>query len=118
MDPILLKWLRAHWDRVGGAAAMFVGGLMLLVSWVGTSRTAYPAGQIPYLVSGGLGGLFMLGIGATLWISADVRDEWRKLDEIAAELRAGRASELTLPGRTASPHCVVPDRAESTVAGR
>jgi hypothetical protein len=35
-------------------------------------------------------GLFLLGVGATVWISADLRDEWRKLDELA-DLLSDRA---------------------------
>src|SRR5581483_2749023 len=36
--------------------------------------------------SGGLGGVFLLGIGATLYMSADMHDEWRKLDRIEAAI--------------------------------
>jgi hypothetical protein len=38
--------------------------------------------QIPYLASGAVGGLFALGVAATLWLSADLRDEFVKLDDI------------------------------------
>jgi hypothetical protein len=31
-------------------------------------------------------GLFLLGLGALLWVSADMRDEWRKLDAIDRHL--------------------------------
>jgi hypothetical protein len=37
-------------------------------------------------VSGGLVGLFLLGIAGTLWLSADMRDEWRKLDRLQESL--------------------------------
>ncbi len=84
----LLKWLRLQWDRVFGAAAVITGAVALLTGWSKVSATPYPAEQIPYVVSAGLGGLFLLGVGATLWHSADLRDEWRKLDRIEQALRA------------------------------
>jgi hypothetical protein len=66
-----------------------IGGTLLLVGWIGVSGTPYLAEQVPYIISGGVGGVFFLGIGATLWISADLRDEWRKLDRIEEALVDG-----------------------------
>ena len=63
-------------------AAFAAGAAALLLGWAGSSGTVYPAQQIPFLISGGLVGVVLIGVGATLWISADLRDEWRKLDEI------------------------------------
>ena len=51
------------------------------------SGSPYAAAQLPYIISGGIGGIFLLGVGATLWLSADLRDEWRKLDCIEEALR-------------------------------
>lgn len=78
----LLKWFRLQWDRVAGVTGMAAGGVLLLVCWSKVSGTPYTAEQMPYVVSCGLGGLFLLGIGATLWHSADLRDQWRKLDRL------------------------------------
>ncbi|MFN2537765.1 MAG: hypothetical protein ABR549_06380 [Mycobacteriales bacterium] len=83
---MLSTMLRSQWDRVAAWIAAGVGVVLLIVGWVGVSQTAYPAEQIPYLASAGLGALFVLGIAGTLWISADLRDEYAKLDEIAQAL--------------------------------
>ena len=83
----LTRWVRAQWDRVTAWVLIAAGLVALLVGWWGVSHTAYLAEQVPYLVSAGLLGLFLLGVGATVWISADLRDEWRKLDELADVLR-------------------------------
>lgn len=91
----LFKWLRLQWDRVFGAAAVLTGAVALLTGWSKVSATPYPAEQIPYVVSAGLGGLFLLGVGATLWHSADLRDEWRKLDRLEEKLDALVAGEDT-----------------------
>jgi hypothetical protein len=81
------KWLRANWDRAAAVLCVVLGGLVLCIGWWGTARTAYPAAQIPYVVSGGIGGALLIALGATLLISADLRDEWQALDQIAQLLR-------------------------------
>jgi len=91
----LFKWLRLQWDRVFGAAFVVTGAVALLTGWSKVSATPYPAEQIPYVVSAGLGGLFLLGVGATLWHSADLRDEWRKLDRLEEKLDALAAADET-----------------------
>ena len=80
-----LKLLRANWDRVGAALLAVSGLIAILLGWKGAADSVYPAAQIPYIVSGGIVGLFLLGAGGTLWLSADLRDEWRKLDQLARQ---------------------------------
>jgi hypothetical protein len=84
----LIEWCRLQWDRALGIGVAFLGAIALVIGWQGASTTPYPAEQLPYLLSGGLGGLFLLGVGGTLWISADLRDEWRKLDRLEECLTA------------------------------
>jgi hypothetical protein len=88
-----IGWLRNQWDRAAAVAAAVAGLVAIVLGWVGVSGKGLPTEQIPYLASGGLLGLFALGVGATLWLSADLRDEWRKLDEIHADLGAQRRVE-------------------------
>ena len=78
----LKQWLRAQWDRVGAVGLIGLGLLVLLAGWIGVSDEALPAAQIPYILSGGMLGIMLVGIGATSWLSADLRDEWRKLDDL------------------------------------
>jgi hypothetical protein len=82
-----MKFVRTQWDRSGAVVAVVGGLLALLLGWLGSSDTEYVAGQMPYIVSGGLLGLFLLGVGAVLWLSADLRDEWRQLRVLGEELR-------------------------------
>jgi hypothetical protein len=84
----LTRWARAQWDRLAAWLLIAGGVVTLLVGWWGVSNTAYLAEQMPYLISAGMFGLFLLGLGATAWLSADLRDEWRKLDELADLLRS------------------------------
>ena len=83
----LWQYARAQWDRVAAGALFALGALGLILGWIGVSREALTALQIPYIISGGLGGIFLLGLGAMLWLSADLRDEWNKLDRLEEALR-------------------------------
>jgi hypothetical protein len=113
----LVRWLRHQWDRAAAVALVVIAGLLFLLGWLGISDSALATQQIPYLASGGLFGLMALGVGATLWLSADLRDEWRKLDEISeqlgdavaaltgvdgVEVSAGRAAPATRAGAHSS----------------
>jgi hypothetical protein len=91
----VLTWVRTQWDRVGAWVAILAGAVAIILGWLGVSGTGFTSEQIPYIVSGGLGGLFLLGLGATIWISADLRDEWRKLDAIERHL-SGTGAEFEL----------------------
>ena len=77
-----LRWCRLQWDRVTAVGAVALGGVLLAVGWVKVSASPYAAEQIPVVVSCGLGGIFLLGLGGMLWHSADLRDQWRKLDRL------------------------------------
>ncbi|WP_183407894.1 hypothetical protein [Nocardioides marmoriginsengisoli] len=82
----LMNFARTYWDRIAAVLCMIAGAVLLVLGWQGVSDTAYPAAQIPYVVSDGLGGLFLLGLAALLWLSADLRDEWTKLDGLDQHL--------------------------------
>ncbi len=78
----VLQWARAQWDRVAAWVLISLGTLAVVLGWLGVRTEALTQKQIPYIISGGIGGLLLVGVGAMLWLSADLRDEWRKLDAI------------------------------------
>jgi hypothetical protein len=82
----LKKLLQANWDRAVAAALVLLGGVALALGWWGVSGTGVAAEQNPYLISGGLLGIALIGIGCTLWLSADLQDEWRRLDSAEERL--------------------------------
>ena len=78
-----LTWLRGEWDRFLGWGLAAAGAVLLLIGVVEVSRARYLADQLSFIMSAGIGGLGCLGFGAGLLLSADLHDEWRKLDRLA-----------------------------------
>jgi hypothetical protein len=94
----ILKWARAEWDRVAGYALIALGIVLLLIGWEGVSTSPYVADELSYIASGGLGGLLCAAVGTGMLVSADLRDEWRKLDRIERALdRLAGEQDLHLP---------------------
>ena len=104
------RWLAAQWDRTAGWAAVAIGAVLVTLGAVSVSDAQNVLDQLSYLASSVAVGLFLLGVGAVLILTADSRDEWRKLDEISAALGAkssttdtnGAAGEITLPAEAAT----------------
>jgi len=90
---MIYQWLRNQWDRTAAVIATVIGVVCIVAGWLGVSGAALPTEQLPYLASGAVFGIFALGVGATLWLSADLRDEWRELHEIRRRLPEPAAEE-------------------------
>src|SRR5581483_4705770 len=82
----LRRFLRAEWDRLAGYAFVLAGALALVFVFVGVRHAADVIDEISYLVTGGIGGIFLLGVGATLLLSADLHDDFRKLHRVEEKL--------------------------------
>lgn len=83
----VLKLLRAEWERSLGVALIVAGVVTLIAGYAGVKGTQFLSVQMSYLTSGGIGGLFLLGLGTAVIVAAGLHDEWTKLDEIASLLR-------------------------------
>jgi hypothetical protein len=92
----VVHWLRLQWDRASAWACVVAGVVCLIIGWFGVSGESLPGKQLPYIASNGLGGIFLLGTGAMLWLSADLRDEWRKLDSIEEAIRENGTAGIVL----------------------
>jgi hypothetical protein len=97
-----LTWVRLQWDRVGAWLCIAAGAVALILGYVGVSGTPYTSEQLPYIVSGGLSGIFLLGLGGMFWLSADLRDEWRKLDDLDRTLMTHALTPATTDGTDAN----------------
>src|SRR2546423_12171410 len=83
------RWLRTEWDRVLGFGLIGLGAVFVVLAWFGVSDSPYVAQQLSFITSGGIGGLFMLGAGATPLHLAAVPHQWRKLYPIEPAPRPG-----------------------------
>ena len=93
--------------------AIVIGAIALLLGWYGVSGTYDPGEQMSYVVSGGLGGLFLAGVGAALVSSSNVRQATRKIDDLqrgmddltatVAELRQALADATAAVEAAAAP---------------
>lgn len=82
-DPSLLwKWVydavrpNVGWILIGS------GAFVMLLGYFGVSREAIPAKQIPYLVSGGIGGIFLAVLGAYFLGTQEIRNDSGRLDRL------------------------------------
>jgi hypothetical protein len=110
-----LRALKAQWDRIIAICLTITGVVFLVAGCLGVNNSVLLAEQTRYITTGGIGGIFLLGLGATLWISADLRDEWRKLDRIERKLDgaplqfsdepvAGAGSRAARPAANSNPN--------------
>src|SRR5437899_8909231 len=82
----LPRFIRAEWDRLAGYAFLLAGAVALVFGFVGVRTSADVIDEISYLVTGGIGSIFLLGVGATLLLSADLHDDFRKLHRVERKL--------------------------------
>ena len=119
---ILAALIRTQWDRAGAFVLVVVGLLALLFGWIGMSGAVLTYEQLPYILSGGLFGLSMIMVGTGLWLSADIRDEWRRIDRLEETLGergvAGADRDIRIPDTTADGGPQHRRAAESVDAGR
>lgn len=81
---------------------MTTGFLVIVLGWIGASRSIRTQEQIPYLISGGLLGVALSIVGAltlfTHWLTVLVRENRRQHQELleaVRELRTAPAQEVT-----------------------
>jgi hypothetical protein len=73
-----------------GLVLAVTGGAVLAGGWAGLERAALLSEQIPWIVSGGLGGLALVAVGLHLFSGAGLAAERRRLERVEAAILAGR----------------------------
>lgn len=71
-----------------------IGLVAVLVGYLGVRNESDVALQLPYLASGGLGGLALLGVGALLLLLGQMRQQEQRFLEITEQLEDWKASAL------------------------
>lgn len=75
-----------------------VGFLLLFLAWNEAAELDHVSGQIPILISGGLTGLGLVGVGLTMAITAELRRTTGQLLGELSEVREAIASVAATPG--------------------
>src|SRR2546421_5825231 len=84
-DPALFwRWVGRATRPVGGWVLAGLGVIAILVGYLGISRESLVAKQLPYLISGGIGGIALVGAGAALIATEDLRRFRTRLDRLEA----------------------------------
>jgi len=82
-DPALFwRWVGKATRPVIGWVLLGVGALIILIGWIGVSGTPVVAKQIPYVVSGGIFGVFLAIVGAYFLGTEEMRKDSGRLDRL------------------------------------
>lgn len=97
-DPqVLWRWvwraIRPHigWVLIG------LGALLILFGYLGVSREAIVGKQMPYLISGGIGGVLLSVIGAYFLGTQELRRDSGRLDRLEQQVHELHAALLSRP---------------------
>lgn len=75
-----------RWRALLGWAAVVAGAIAILIGWLGVSAQTLVARQLPYLISGGLGGIVLVGAGVGLLVAEDLRAERDRIGRLEGEI--------------------------------
>lgn len=78
---------------VAGGLAL-LGLVAVLIGYLGVRNEADVALQLPYLASGGLGGLALLGLGALVLIQSQMREQEQRFLQVTEQLEDWKESAL------------------------
>ena len=109
--PSRLSW-SDKWLLIIGSALLPLGVGLILLGWYGSAQTTLDWEQTPYLISGGILGLGLLGLGAAMyfayWMTRLVRsneeaarrdrDHQQRVEQLLGELVAAQGAGAR-PGR-------------------
>ena len=76
----------SDWRDKLGWLLIIVGGILVVVGYLGVSGQDTEALQLPYLASGGIGGLATVAVGSALLIASDLRLDRERLGRIEGEI--------------------------------
>lgn len=80
--------MKKDWRVPAAAAFVVLGGIVMVVGWVGVSQSTEVIDQLPYLFSGGLGGLACILVGLALYNAYNHAQDQARFDELNEHLRA------------------------------
>lgn len=109
------SWLRSS-PVTAGVVLVAAGVVALFLAWNGAAGVDHVEGQIPYLISGGLLGLGLVGVGLTVVNvqsrRQDTAELLAKLEELSEAVQHAAGPPVDVPALTAVP------QGDLVVAGR
>ena len=81
--------------RLGAGAVTAIGVVVVLVGYLGVRNESDVALQIPYLLSGGLGGLTLVGLGAVCLLQSQLRNQARNNARLVEQLEEWKDAALS-----------------------
>ena len=86
LQALVQETLFRRWRAVLAWILMVAGGVAILVAWYQVRDLPEVFLQMPYLISGGVGGAVLIGLGAALLITQDFRDDKQRLTELERKI--------------------------------
>src|SRR5438046_2566348 len=81
--------------KIGAGVLTVVGLVVVLIGYLGVRDQSDVVLQIPYVVSGGIGGLALIGLGALALIQYQMRQQTARFAKLTDELDEWKESALT-----------------------
>jgi hypothetical protein len=86
------RWVAAATRPVVGWVLTALGALAILFGYLGLSRKAFVGEQLPYLISGGIGGMVLVIVGGVFLATEDIRRNLARVDDL--QRTVGELAEL------------------------
>jgi hypothetical protein len=78
--------IRGREREAAGWVLIVLGAVAAVLGWIGVSGKTLEALQLPYLASGGIGGLILTAVGAALVVSSDLRLDRDRVARLEGEI--------------------------------
>jgi hypothetical protein len=85
---ITLAGRQLSWRQVGAAVFLGLGAVLIAIGWIGVSQNNQVWQQMPYFVSGGIGGLAFVLVGLGLYNAHQHAVDQAQVGELCSRLQA------------------------------
>ena len=93
----VMTWLRCNWERRLGLVCLAAGVAANALAFFGVRSTPYLTEDLSYIISGGVGGLALIGLGAMLVGTGRLHVLRQDLLHVAHEARPAQVDSVVLP---------------------
>ncbi len=90
MDPRFLNYV----TKMFGGALLIAGVVVVLIGYIGIRDESSIELQLPYLASGGIGGLSLIGLGIAAYLWAGIKEQAQQVAEVVESLEEWKATAL------------------------